>query len=87
MFTIYSQYNVLINYSPSAVQVIPAPFMKNQLCGVCANFDGNKKNAATYLFAWRMNGTRWKTRDAAKLHIDTKPEDAVVDKVHKQCFL
>ena len=44
MFTIYSQYNVLINYSPSAVQVIPAPFMKNQLCGVCANFDGNKKN-------------------------------------------
>ena len=44
MYAIYSQYIVLINYSPSAVQVIPAPFMKNQLCGVCGNFDGNKKN-------------------------------------------
>lgn len=44
MFTIYSQYNVLLNYSPTAVQVIPAPFHQNQLCGVCANFDGNKRN-------------------------------------------
>ena len=51
------------------------------------DFDGNKEKAAAYLFAWRMNGTRWKARDAAKLHIDTKPEASIVDKVHKQCFL
>ena len=28
MYTIFSQYNVLINYDPSMVQVLPAPFIK-----------------------------------------------------------
>ena len=43
-YTIFSQYNALINYDPSMVQVIPAPYMKGQHCGVCGNFDGNQKN-------------------------------------------
>jgi len=44
MYTIFSQYNALINYDPSMVQVLPAPFIKGQHCGVCGNFDGNQKN-------------------------------------------
>ena len=44
MYTIFSPYNALINYDPSMVQVLPAPWIKGQHCGVCGNFDGNKRN-------------------------------------------
>ena len=67
MYTLFSDYNVVILYDGTFVevnryissssasqqdshnpdddeQVIPAPWVKGQHCGVCGNFDGNTKN-------------------------------------------
>ena len=44
VYTIFSPYNVNVIYDGTFVQVIPAPFVKGQHCGICGNFDGNKKN-------------------------------------------
>jgi len=43
-YMIYSDYNVMISYDGTFVQVIPAPWVKGQHCGVCGNYDGNKNN-------------------------------------------
>ena len=34
----------MINFDGTFAQIIPAPYVKGQHCGVCGNFDGNKKN-------------------------------------------
>ena len=63
VYTLYSDYNVVILYDGTFVevnpcnqshhhnrhpnhdmQVIPAPWVKGQHCGICGNFDGNTKN-------------------------------------------
>merc|ERR1711890_172203 len=42
--TLWSSMNVLINYDGNFVQVLPAPWVKGQHCGLCGNFDGNTGN-------------------------------------------
>jgi len=44
VYTIISPYNVMVSYDGTFVQVMPAPFVKGQHCGICGNFDGNTKN-------------------------------------------
>merc|ERR1712032_1340368 len=44
VYTLFSDYNVVILYDGTFVEVIPAPWVKGQHCGVCGNFDGNTKN-------------------------------------------
>merc|ERR1712083_551630 len=44
VYTLYSDYNVVILYDGTFVEVIPAPWVKGQHCGICGNFDGNTKN-------------------------------------------
>merc|ERR1712038_957640 len=43
-YTLFSDYNVVVLYDGTFVEVIPAPWVKGQHCGVCGNFDGNTKN-------------------------------------------
>merc|ERR1711879_886064 len=44
VYTLYSDYNVVVLYDGTFVEVIPAPWVKGQHCGVCGKFDGNTKN-------------------------------------------
>jgi len=44
VYTLHSEGNVMINFDGTFAQIIPAPYVKGQHCGVCGNFDGNRKN-------------------------------------------
>ena len=44
VYSLYSDWNVLILYDGTFVEVVPAPWVKGQHCGLCGNFDGNSKN-------------------------------------------
>jgi len=44
VYTLHSEGNVMVNFDGTFVQIIPAPYIKGQHCGVCGNFDGNKNN-------------------------------------------
>jgi len=43
-YNIYSFLKVWIVYDGTFVEVIPAPSVKGQHCGVCGNYDNNRKN-------------------------------------------
>jgi len=43
-YNIYSFLKVWILYDGSFVEVVPAPSVKGQHCGVCGNYDNNRKN-------------------------------------------
>ena len=44
VYSLHSEGNVMVSFDGTFVQVIPAPYVKGQHCGVCGNFDGNTKN-------------------------------------------
>merc|ERR1719412_1176795 len=43
-FNIYSYLKVWIMFDGTFVEVVPAPSVKGQHCGVCGNYDNNRKN-------------------------------------------
>ena len=44
VYTVYSPLNAVITVDGTFVQVMPFPSVKGQHCGVCGDFDGNRKN-------------------------------------------
>eukprot|EP00090_Calanus_glacialis_P016360 TRINITY_DN2561_c0_g1_i1.p1 TRINITY_DN2561_c0_g1~~TRINITY_DN2561_c0_g1_i1.p1 ORF type:complete len:1526 (-),score=363.79 TRINITY_DN2561_c0_g1_i1:68-4645(-) len=44
VYSLHSEGNVMVTFDGTFAQVIPAPYVKGQHCGVCGNFDGNTKN-------------------------------------------
>jgi hypothetical protein len=44
VYTVYSPMNVVVTYDGTFAQVMPFPSVKGQHCGVCGDFDGNRKN-------------------------------------------
>merc|ERR1719510_2875812 len=43
-YNIYSFLKVWILFDGTFVEVVPAPSVKGQHCGVCGNYDNNRKN-------------------------------------------